>query len=95
MKELIEKLRKVGTLCGDYHQFSTAKTITQEAADAIEKLQAELEHTRKEKDALAKELFNLAVTAETKCDYCKHNCTITCGVCSNGSKWEWRGTKEA
>ena len=137
MNELIKRLRVQAKLTRHYCPHEKMKTLEENAADAIEKLQAEnddlfytlegvmhsvdkwlddgdyspnrvqraatmrektlqiVERLQKERDGLAKELFNLAVTVETKCDYCKHNCTITCGVCSNGSKWEWRGVKEA
>lgn len=137
MNELIKRLRAQAKLTRHYCPHEKMKTLEENAADAIEKLQTEnddlfytlegvmhsvdkwlddcdyspnrvqraatmrektlqiVERLQKERDELAKELFNLAVTVETKCDYCKHNCTITCGVCSNGSKWEWRGVKEA
>ena len=95
MNELIKRLRVQAKLTRHYCPHEKMKTLEENAADAIEKLQAQLEQTRKERDAIAKELFNLAVTVETKCQYCKHNYTITCGVCSNGSKWEWRGIQEA
>lgn len=56
MKDLIERLRKVATLCGDYPKFSASKTITQEAADAIETLQAELAQTNTIADLEVKKL---------------------------------------
>lgn len=56
MKDLIERLRKVATLCGDYPKFNTSKTITQEAADAIETLQAELAQTNTIADLEVKKL---------------------------------------
>ena len=90
MKELIKRLRHIAK----YNPITFNAEAENQAASAIEKLQAELEQVRKEKDALAKELFGLAETTETKCNYCKHSYTITCGVCSKGSKWEWRGVKE-
>ncbi len=90
MKELIKRLRHIAK----YNPITFNAEAENQAASAIEKLQTHLEQTRKERDTLAKELFNLAMTVETKCDYCKHNCTITCGGCSNGSKWEWRGVED-
>ena len=90
MKELVKRLRHIAK----YNPITFNAEAENQAASAIEKQQAELEQVRKERDALAQELFGLAVTTETKCHYCKHNYTITCGVCSNGSKWEWRGTQE-
>ena len=90
MKELVKRLRHIAK----YNPITFNAEAENQAASAIEKLQAELEQVRKEKDVLAKELFGLAVITEAKCDYCKNYYTITCGVCSNGSKWEWRGVKE-
>ena len=90
MAELIKRLRHIAK----YNPITFNAETENQAASAIEKLQAELEQTRKERDALAKELLDLAVITETRCHYCKHNYTITCGVCSNGSKWEWCGVEE-
>ena len=90
MQDLVKRLRWIAK----YNPSTFNAETENQAASAIEKLQDELEQTRKERDALAKELFDLAVTTETKCHYCKNNCTITCGVCSNGSKWEWHRTQE-
>ena len=90
MTELVKRLRHIAK----YNPVTFNAEAENQAASAIEKLQAQLEQTRKERDILVKALFNLSVTVETKCHYCKHTCTITCGVCSNGSKWEWRGVEE-
>ena len=90
MKELIKRLRHIAK----YNPITFNAEAENQAASAIEKLQAELEQVRKEKNALANDLFGLSATIETKCHYCKHNYTITCGVCSNGNKWEWRGIQE-
>ena len=89
MKELIEKLRKVGTLCGDYPKFSTAKTITQEAADAIEKLQAELERTRKERDCAVVDIESLIKDHRQVCKYCCRQYA----ECSEGCYPKWRGVR--
>ena len=90
MKDLVKRLRWIAK----YNPSTFNAETENQAANAIEKLQVELEQTRKERDTLAKELFDLAVTAGMKCDYCKNFYTISCGVCSKGSKWEWRGVEE-
>ena len=80
---------------GDYspNRAQRAVTMREKTLQTVEQLQVELEQTQKERDALIKELFNLAQTVKAKCDYCKNYCTLTCGVCSKGSKWEWHGIK--
>ena len=73
-----------------------------EAADALERLQAENDRLKRERDAAVSDLKKWSV-----CATCKHyspygkksNCKVKDAYLSGGnwagcSKWEWRGPKE-
>lgn len=63
-----------------------------QAADALEKLQAELEQAKAERDAAIKDLnefLSMDELCPIQCDWCKWN-----GTYCDGKTPEWRGIKE-
>ena len=69
--------------------------MCQEAADALEQLQAKNGRFKRERDAAVKDLGKIK-----SCKVCKHCDSLktlipkTCKECTHGSNWEWRGIKE-
>ena len=63
-----------------------------QAADALEKLQAELEQVKAERDAAVKDLnefLSMDELCPIQCEWCKWN-----GTYCDGKTPEWRGIKE-
>lgn len=69
--------------------------MCQEAADALEQLQAENDRLRRERDAAAKDLRVCSIENFMECQYCLYR-TVRgfCRSCTDGSNWKWRGRKE-
>lgn len=64
----------------------------EEAADTIEKLQAELEQVKKERDAAVDDLKSVCDDSGDGCGICKHvPCAEKYGRCIG---WQWRGLRE-
>lgn len=70
--------------------------ITAQGADALaapqaenEKLRAELEHVKRERDAAIRDLEMVSV-----CDTCVHEHAPSCPGCNDAENWEWRGPEE-
>lgn len=104
-KELVERLRKMYTLC--------AWDELKDASDAIEKLlseniqlkrrivfwdkntfgklRAELDHLRHERDQAVEDLRQLA---DGQCLFCKHDEDETFNECGTDNCWQWRGIQE-
>lgn len=89
-EELVEKLRHRGTLYNGISLFD-------DAANAIETLESELDRLRRERDQAAEDL-----KINSKCSICKNNpkgkdarkCKYydTCGLAYQF--WQWRGVQE-
>lgn len=87
----------LGMNCSDFEQ------VMVDAADEIanvptlraenEKLRAELEKVKRERDAA---VTDLKAVGKGECWVCKHfrNGGQKCRNCEDGSNWEWRGQKE-
>lgn len=71
-----------------------------DAADCIEKLQAELEVSQRQLMAAAEDLKMVCISGET-CVACKYCCSMGDGFPCRigewclGEKWQWRGPREA
>ena len=99
MKELIEQL-----LCdadvfqnmkqGGFACYLVAKRYN-DAADALEKMEAENAQLRRERDAAVADLER--VRSCTVCKYCdslRLPIPEVCQRCTHASNWEWRGVQE-
>ena len=96
MNELIKRLRVQAKLTRHYCPHEKMKTLEENAADAIEKLQAENKQLRKD------------LNEYSCCELCKHLSTDNCGegtchicnvdcvckTCDSHSNWEWRGVQD-
>ena len=100
IEKLIKKLRSTVKLEAYYN--SEYNGLYNQAADTLEKLQAEnekllaeLERVKRERDAAIKDIW---VSKWTSCKYGK-DCTFTSTRtgfpdCAGCGDWEWRGVKE-
>lgn len=103
-KELVDELRDYDSPviyedANGQHVEHTGVELMERAADAIEKLQAELERVTRERDAATEDLRNLAIAHKT-CYGCvndKFNYnTDACAGCqyNSGHNWQWRGVTD-
>lgn len=89
IEKLIEQLRRKGLSRASalgYHS-----SLFDEAADALEKLQVELEQAKAERDAAIKDLNEFLAMDELcpiQCEWCKWN-----GTYCDGKTPEWRGVQ--
>lgn len=85
IEKLVKQLRHCAGLAayydGDYNG------IYNQAADALEELQVELEQVKEERDAAVEYLRG-------QCRYCKRNLVCTSRKGPHSNCWEWRGLKE-
>lgn len=71
------------------------KKYSREAADALEKLQVELEQVKRERDAAVEGLRVCSIENYTECQYCLYRTARSfCWNCTDGSNWKFRGQKE-
>lgn len=99
VKGLAEKLRSA---------YGYSPTLNIAAAQCLEKLAAELEQVKRERNAA---IADLKEADRLECEHCRsyglcqvgdgedidcETCTIECKCreCRNGNQWEWRGLKE-
>ena len=74
--------------------------MCQEAADALELLQAENDRLKRERDAAVEDIPHECKTCVYHAvffngDTPDHDCTNSDGGCSNNyDRWQWRGAKE-
>ena len=98
VEKLIKQLRSAAKLEGYYN--SEYNGLYNQTADALEKLQGELEQVKRELDAAI-------ASVPHECKTClyhtvffngctpDHDCTNPDGGCSNNyNRWEWRGQNE-
>lgn len=65
------------------------------AADALEKLQAELKQVKRERDAAVERLRVCSIENNMECQYCLYRTARSfCWNCTDGSNWKFRGQKE-
>lgn len=65
------------------------------AADALEKLQAELKQVKRERDAAVEGLRVCSIENNMECQYCLYGTARSfCWNCTDGSNWKFRGQKE-
>lgn len=92
----IEKLRKSLLENSDPDGPCIEDDLMQAAATALstlqaenEKLRAELEQVKRERDAAIRDLEMVSV-----CDTCVHEHAPSCPGCNDAENWEWRGPEE-
>lgn len=97
IEKLIERLRDAGwTNPG----LTDKQSLEWDAADALEKLQAELERAKRERDAAVESIPHECKTCLYHTVFFNgctpdHDCTNPDGGCSNNNdRWKWRGQKE-
>ena len=92
IEKLIERLRNnnIENNCHDcalgYYAFEAATALSTLQAEN-EKLQAELEQAKRERDAAVEYLRG-------QCRYCKRDLVCTCRKGPHSNCWEWRGPKK-
>lgn len=89
--ELIEQLKIHLQSYAAYNNPDLARVL-EDAADVLEKLQAELEQAKAERDAAVKDLnefLSMDELCPIQCEWCKWN-----GTYCDGKTPEWRGIKE-
>ena len=60
-----------------------------------EKLRAELEQVKRERDAAVDGLRVCSIENNMECQYCLYRTARSfCWNCTDGSNWKWRGQKE-
>ena len=66
--------------------------MCQEAADALEQLQAENGRFKRERDAAVENLRVCSIENCMECQYCLYRTARSfCWGCTDGSNWVWRG----
>ena len=90
----IEKL--IEQLNGYFEGKDLKRFVALDAATALstlqeenEKLRAELEQVKRERDAAIRDLEMVSV-----CDTCVHEHAPSCPGCNDAENWEWRGPEE-
>lgn len=90
----IEKL--IEQLNGYFEGKDLKRFVALDAATAIstlqaenEKLRAEQERVKRERDAAIRDLEMVSV-----CDTCVHEHAPSCPGCNDAENWEWRGPEE-
>lgn len=91
-EDLINRLRYWKDQCDRTNFGCLARKTIKEAADSLEKLQAELEQAKRERDAAIVDLKMLA-----SCSACKYynrpEMWGKCKACEWDNNWQWRGAK--
>lgn len=92
-KELVERLRK----CFDKGVYLPSDIL--QAADAIETLESELNHLKRERDQAVEDLNTLRKRSGWKCEACYYNDHYNRDICTgceynNDNNWKWRGVQE-
>lgn len=85
INELIGQLRRKGLSRASALGYHSG--LFDEAADALEEIQSELEQVKRERDAAVEYLRG-------QCRYCKRNLVCTSRKGPHSNCWEWRGQKE-
>lgn len=103
-EKLIEQLKNLEACAYGYHingevlgmDCSDFEQVMVDAATAIstlqaenEKLRAEQERVKRERDAAIRDLEMVSV-----CDTCVHEHAPSCPGCNDAENWEWRGPEE-
>lgn len=80
----------------DDYTIQNMRTVVEKVRSALstiqdenEKLRAELEQVKRERDAAIRDLEMVSV-----CDTCVHEHAPSCPGCNDAENWEWRGPKE-
>ncbi len=69
--------------------------MTEDAATALEHLQAENGRLKRERDAAVENLRVCSIENCMECQYCLYRTARSfCWGCTDGSNWVWRGIKE-
>lgn len=91
IKELIERLKIHLQSHAAYNNPDLA-CVLEDAADALEKLQVELEQAKAERDAAVRDLKLCAGFGDSLCHFCKTD-SEECSSCISGTRWQWRGRR--
>lgn len=89
VEKLVKQLRSAAKLEAYYN--SEYNGLYNQAADALEELQAELEQAKAERDAAIKDLnefLSMDELCPIQCEWCKWN-----GTYCDGKTPEWRGVQ--
>ena len=97
MKKLIYRLKTEGALTDNITIEMSELELLDEAADALEQLQAELERVTAERDTAVEDLRAMCVGGDT-CAFCRQT-RADCARLGAGRKtvepcWGWRGIQE-
>lgn len=90
-EELVELLRMRAVLIDS--------DLDNQAANAIETLESELNRLKRERDQAVEDLNTLRKRSDWKCEACYYNDHYNCDICTgceynNDNNWQWRGVQE-
>ena len=101
IKNLIERLDDWDGVDAIYNgryvevKYHGVSRLLEEAAAALEQLQAENEKFMRERDAAVKDLRECSIENRMECQYCLYRTARSfCWDCTDGFNWKWRGRKE-
>ena len=90
-EELVELLRMRAALIDS--------DLDNQAAEAIETLESELNRLKRERDQAVEDLNTLRKRSDRKCEACYYNDHYNRDICTgceynNDNNWQWRGVQE-
>lgn len=90
-EELVELLRMRAALIDS--------DLDNQAANAIETLESELNRLKRERDQAVEDLNTLRKRSDWKCEACYYNDHYNRDICTgceynNDNNWQWRGVQE-
>lgn len=90
-EELVELLRMRAVLIDS--------DLDNQAANAIETLESELNRLKRERDQAVEDLNTLRKRSDWKCEACYYNDHYNRDICTgceynNDNNWQWRGVQE-
>lgn len=90
-EELVELLRMRAALIDS--------DLDNQAAEAIETLESELNRLKRERDQAVEDLNTLRKRSDWKCEACYYNDHYNRDICTgceynNDNNWQWRGVQE-
>ena len=94
IKKLIEQPKWWAEECDRTNKGCQARRILQDAATALSTLQAENEKLRAELEQVKRERDTAVEYLRGQCRYCKRNLVCTSRKGPHFNCWQWRGQKE-
>lgn len=92
IEKLIEDLR-IACAGNQHNIMGVAATALSTFQAENEKLRAELEQVKAERDAAVRDLKLCAGFDDSLCHFCKTD-SEECSSCISGTRWQWRGPQE-